>query len=198
MHRCRSDVGLVVLGAALAAGCNPHIPLNIQNMEPGDLVITEVMINPTAADHIGEWFELYAPGPKDVDIDGLLVKNEEGVSGDVGGADDLVVPAGTYALIARREEGVFASPELHPFAYYGQDPGLDDAEDSLELVAVAGTIDATYVFGALEATEGVAWQLDPAHISSVENDSDASWCAATNTLDNGDLGTPGALNDPCE
>jgi hypothetical protein len=200
MNAMESKVFAVIVAAAAAtSGCRARPPLDVTTLEPGDLVITEVMVNPAAvADHVGEWIELMVPGERDVDLNGVVVRNERGASGEILVEGDAVLAAGGIAAIARRDEGQFASPEIAPFAYWGQDPGFDDDADLVEIVAVAGTIDATYEFEAVEATEGVAWQLDPASNDAVKNDSATEWCAATTAMDNGDLGTPGALNDPCE
>jgi hypothetical protein len=44
---------------------------------------------------------------------------------------------------------------------------------------------------------GTAIQLDPTLLDATSNDDGANWCHAISTFGSGDLGTPGAANDPC-
>jgi hypothetical protein len=195
------------VGAAVAlwlgaGGCKLDFPLDVQSAEPGDVVITEVMINPAAvADHVGEWVEVYVPGNRDVDLDGMFLKSKTGSAGEIIGTVDYtaIVPGGGWAVIARRDEQNFASPEISPIAYWGQDPGLDDDDgEQISIIGSKGTLDQTYSMGQAEADEGVAWQLDPSSLEAIRNDTPTAWCSAVTEMDNGDLGTPGTINDLCD
>ncbi|NRD51458.1 lamin tail domain-containing protein, partial [Corallococcus exiguus] len=68
---------------------------------PGDLVITEVMANPRGDDTLGEWVELRATAP--VDLNGVTLVAEAGEA-TVKAEGCLSLSAGEYAVLARRTD----------------------------------------------------------------------------------------------
>ncbi len=71
----------------------------------GDLVITEIMKDPSSAlDENGEWFEIYNTTSSAIDIDGWLLKddgtNTHTINSVIGGL--TVVPAGGYLVLGKK------------------------------------------------------------------------------------------------
>ena len=165
----------------------------------GALVITEVMQQPLAtADENGEWFELFNTTPFDIDLQDWAVSDLD-VDGFVV-VGSLVVPAGAFAVLCRDAQaaqngGVGCDYE------YGAGAALATGPDALVLSSSASTeIDRVEWDGGplFPASPGVAMSLDPADIDHAANDDGSSWCGATSPYGDGDLGTPGAPNEPCE
>jgi uncharacterized protein (TIGR03382 family) len=151
----------------------------IDALAPGELVISEVMREPQAAPEQGQWFELLLAGDSPVDLLGLQV--EAGGEAQVQGF--LVLMPGEPLVVGRS-----ADPALNG----GAPVDLEVPEMALgERITLSNTDGplATLELSDLPLTPGASASLAP----------DASrWCPATSTYGDGDRGTPGAINDPCE
>lgn len=173
----------------------PDPVLAVADLVPGDLVVTEVLANPAAAeDAVGEWIEVYVPGASSVDLDGLVIEDEAGGQGTVVGS--LVVAPGGYAVLGRSDAARFTPADIAPDAFYGDQPALNNASgDLVRLVGPGGVLDETARY--TRAANGRAWQLSADATSAVDNDDPSRWCRATLAGPGGDRGTPGAPNDGC-
>ena len=164
----------------------------------GDLLITEVMPSPDAvSDARGEWFEVLAT--RDVDLNGL------GLDRASDNANPNVVTASACLRLAAGERAVFARSS-DPALNGGLPPVTAGFSFSLITGSPASPGDVRILYGetVLDAvtwtrsTRGAARQLDPAIDDPDANDVETSWCNATVAYGDGDLGTPGAANTPCE
>ena len=70
----------------------------IQIINPGDLVITEIMLNPSAVpDADGEWFEVYNATDHPIDMLGLTI-SDDGFDSHVIG-ESLIVPSDGFVVL---------------------------------------------------------------------------------------------------
>ncbi|MEL6344519.1 MAG: lamin tail domain-containing protein [Myxococcota bacterium] len=171
--------------------------------EPGDLIFSELMINPDAVDDVqGEWFELYNTSGSQIDIQGYTIQDEDFDEWviDV----PMVVPPGEYFVLcantdAARNGGVetcdaaFVRPQLPP-------PGLalGNSGDEMILIRPDGEEIDRVEYTSSWVRAGTAIGLDPDHLDNVSNDDRANWCEQSTAIRaGGDDGTPGEENDPC-
>jgi hypothetical protein len=158
----------------------------------GDLVISEVMADPSAvADATGEYFEVTVV--RSVDVNDLQLGTTPGT------------PLVTLADPAcrRRAAGsriVFART-ADPATNGGVPPvestfnfSLANGGGQLYVGVLGATVDAV-TWSAM--TSGAARGLDPGAVDPAQNDNLDKWCNATSTFGAGDRGTPGAANDVC-
>ncbi len=157
---------------------------------PGDLVITEVMANPRGDDTLGEWVEVRATAP--VDLNGLMVGSDSaGTKVEEGRCVSLA--AGEQAVLARRTDGVLNGGLPPPVGTFGVD--LRNSGGVVLVRAGEVLIDGA-VYGPAE--EGVAQQVSAPLADARANDSQAAWCRATDAYGTrGNLGTPGRANRVC-
>ncbi|MEZ4235602.1 MAG: lamin tail domain-containing protein [Myxococcota bacterium] len=170
--------------------------VTVADLVAGDLVVTEVMQNPSAVDDgLGEWFEVLNATANEVDLGGLEVYDLGSDSFTVGSS--LLVPAGGRVVF-----GIDGDPLLNGAVSVDYDyDGLTLGNGDDELYLGFGGV----VFDAVEWDGGPIWpdpngasmQLDPAQTDATANDDGANWCESTSAFGAGDLGTPGADNDPC-
>lgn len=170
---------------------------------PGDVVITELMIAPTAVERAdGQWIELYNPGDVHVNLAGCEVTVTPPDDDDPPGVWALPAPL-VIPPKARRVVGASADPEVN-----GGAPVALGWGDALELPIGAFTLALSC--GDLTLDEvpygstvgwlgpnGTAFALSPFRQSAEANDVASSWCLATATYGDGDRGTPGAANASC-
>ncbi|MBT3222050.1 MAG: S8 family serine peptidase, partial [Proteobacteria bacterium] len=96
--------GLVNPYGALTAG-------SAADIEPGDLYITEVMVNPKVCkDSIGEWFELYNATDDAINLQGLLLSNKKNQVT----LGEYWLGAGEFAVLGRGPNGKWGDPDVTP------------------------------------------------------------------------------------
>jgi hypothetical protein len=160
---------------------------------PGDLVITEVMANPTCAGDDCEWFEVYNATDAAVDLQGLIIWDEDTDEGVV--STSLVVGAGEYAVIAATDMTTW--PYAFPAgAYFGGLPALGNGGDLVAILNATEILDEIAPW--VDAEAGRTWRLDPLVLDAEGNDNVASWCFSDTPLVDanvvGEYGTPLAAN----
>jgi subtilisin family serine protease len=166
-------------GAALAGEEPPAAiyDLTIDQVWPGELVVSEFMANPAAAsDTYGEWIEVHNTTTEfRIHLEGLVVADDaaEGVVSEA-----IALEPGERAVLGRRDAGSFDHPDVSPDGYYGN-LALNNGGDSLTLL------------NAYETLDSVTWGSEGAVSGSSRELVDGSWVDATNELPSGDLGTPG-------
>jgi hypothetical protein len=192
-----SFTGDLCIGALQNSCVLQSTDVGVDALVAGDLVITEFMQNPNAVtDNVGEWFEIYNNTADTVNLNGLVVSDLGSDSITV--ASDVSVAAGAYAVLGVSDDSATNGGVTVDYAY-GSALGLANTSDELVLSFGSTTFDtivwddgATFPDGT-----GVSSSLDPASTDETLNDDGGNWCDATSTYGDGDLGTPGAVNDSC-
>lgn len=191
------DLGYTGGALGCAAGCTfdetgcTDFPLPLAT----EIVITEVMQNPTAIDDTnGEWFELHNPSLVETfELRGCTV--EGGGVGESFVIDtDLRIDAGSFLTLATGPMPGFVPDYAWPGAF-----ALVNGSDTVRLVCGGVTIDeVAYDDGAtFPDPAGASMQLEPTTTDTVANDDGGNWCPGQTPFGPGDLGTPGSANASC-
>ena len=166
----------------------------------GDLIFSEIMQNPSAvSDGDGEWFEVYNTTGADIDMLGYTIQAGGSPSIEVI-STSVVVPAGGYALFARKSDPLVNGGL--PTPAYDYDDGLNFGNSSQTvkiLDGAGGTVfEMTYDNGATYPDpNGASMTLDPTKLNATDAAIGTNWCTGSTPYGLGDLGTPGAGNDTC-
>jgi hypothetical protein len=172
----------------------------IQEANPGDVVISEIMPSPTAVPgEVGQWIELVNVTDGDLDIRGWVLHDLDPVNPRwhvIRGVAPVVVPAGGIlvlgALADRSRNGDV--PVDYPWSSYS----LDHDADEVVLEARGEPVDTVrYAGPAWPVGPGRSLSLDPGHLTAQGNDDPQAWCPGAGAYNAEDRGTPGALNPPC-
>jgi hypothetical protein len=160
--------------------------------QPGDIVITEFMPDPDAAnDSDGEWIELYVGAA--VDLNELDIgKADGGVEFSLPGGDCLPAAAGSRVVLAASDD-----PALNgnlPQVDFLLQMSLVNGGDGISVALDGQLLDEVIYSGS---TTGAATSLDPAFRTPADNDNEDNWCPAQAAYGDGDLGTPGGANPAC-
>lgn len=162
----------------------------------GDLVITEIMHNPTMVwDSRGEWFEVQNRTDGIVQLYGLSLSSD----GDIGFTADTNswLPIDDFAVFAPRADDTENGGVTVDEVYYFSDFWLGQT-DSITLSSNQGIVDTvSYDRWTWGQYDGVSINLSPVATDATDNDTAQFWCEATNTYGDGDLGTPGLPNRDC-
>jgi hypothetical protein len=149
----------------------------------GDLVITEVMADPTTGP---EWFEVVNLASVPLELSGVELLDDD--------IDFHVISAGTSFVVAPGEIIVLGSAAASYVDLVFAGFSLDPAGDAIVLRDGTEIIDRVHWTETL--TSGVAWSLSASKTTAAANDTAASWCSATGSFESG-LGTPGVANPVC-
>ncbi len=175
-------------------------PYSLTDIGIGDLIITEVMQNPSAVlDAAGEWFEIYNDSGGEVELSGLYVADASTDSFTVSGS--LRVAAGGHVVFGKRVDQTTNGGVPVDYAF-GTSMNLGNGDDALILAesAAMAVIFDTVIWDdgdTFPDPNGASMNLDSGAYDAVLNDDGNSWCLGTTTFGSGDRGTPGSLNVVC-
>ncbi len=162
--------------------------------EAGDIIITEIMQNPSAVyDSEGEWFEIYNTTSAAIDINGWYIRDNDTDSHQIANGGPLLVPAQDYFVLSRNGNSATNGGVTVDYEYSGVD--LGNSGDEIVLFAADGTTEIDRV----EYDGGSNWS-DPTGASMyftgqvADNNNDYSnWSTSQIPWDGsaGDAGSPG-------
>lgn len=156
-------------------------------LSPGDLIINEVMANPSGQEPDGEWIEIYNPGLMDIDLQGLTLMDNNG-SHVI--ASSVVVPAQGYAVLVNNENFEINGGLIGADYEYGDDLILSNGGDLVRLAEgstmISGMNYGSSINGRSRALRCALLDTVSANYSSTPTDQ---------TFGDGDAGTPGFYND---
>src|SRR5580704_14411480 len=163
----------------------------------GDVVITEVMPKPDAVSAtVGQWFEVEALNDVDLNGVGLDRANDSSPPEVLMSGDCIHMAANSFAVFARSSDST-ANGGLDTLATFSF--SLDPATNP-DVQLVYGNVVLDQVTWT-SAPSGASLQLDPSKTDPASNDDPSNFCPGTQIYDTiggiSDLGTPGAMNDPC-
>ena len=193
-----APLALVALSlAASITGCGGDGPSDpCAGLLPGDLVISEVMANPSGADDGREWVEIHNPGSAELSLTGLeLVRSAEDGSGARAHVLDTadLLAAGAYYVL-----GGVLDAARPSYVNYGYGDALGDfGNTSGRVVLRCGdrVIDEVVY---LDSTDGASRAYDgDLPPNATANDDTTRWCDSPATFSTGDFGSPGVRNASC-
>jgi len=178
--------GAIAAGADGGSGAAPAPP---PPSTAGQVVITEIMLNPEALrDDEGEWLELYNPSTNATfDLRGCAL--DDGAAKPHPIASSLLLAPKAFVTVARSAKVAFHADALLSFSFA-------NTADRVGLVCDGVEIDRVAYDGAFPLVAGASLSLDPGAMDASDNDRAEAWCAARTSY-GADLGTPGAANPPC-
>jgi len=177
---------------------SPGIP-TVGALGYGDLLITEIMANPTAlSDTEGEWFEIYNNSDESIDLQNLILGRDDANRHTI--TDPIVLLPGSYAVFERNDTASTA-----PLSYtYGSALLLPNTGAVLSIFnegteTEPGPLIFSVDYGGANFPEGSGASicLNPNQLNAPDAILGGSWCISTSSFNTGDLGTPGSVNDVC-
>lgn len=197
-----ADAGAPSADAPIGADSSKPLPdgtVVLSGIAPGDLVVTEVMKNPRAvADKVGEWVEVTNVTDAPIALDGVVLRDAKTDQHIIKSGGTLVLPPGGAAVLGASGDEAANGGVKVDYVYQGF--YLGNGIDQVILEAEGVVIDEVTYGGATTGwpeLDGASMMLSPDHLTAVDNDDAASWCASSLPFGAGDLGTPGVANPAC-
>ncbi|MCA9885796.1 MAG: lamin tail domain-containing protein, partial [Anaerolineae bacterium] len=168
---------------------------------PGDLVFSEMMINPDLVyDEVGEWVELYNTASYAIDVGGYSFHDDDYDHYALVGP--LIVEGGDYLVLCastnRAENGGVDCDGWFHRDYQGDGLALANREDEVVLSRPDGVEIDWLHYDEDWFQMGVAIGIDPSFMTSGANDDREHWCDQVSVMESGEFGTPGRENDRCQ
>ena len=171
-------------------------------VEPGDLVFSEMMVNPSAVeDEQGEWVELYNTSGAGIDVAGYTFRDDDVDAWVLEGP--LVVEAYGYVVLCA-DVDPNANGGVPCDGWFNRDStgaglALANGEDELVLTRPDGVEIDWLHYDSTWYTAGIALGLGADWLEGGANDDVTHWCNQTTiTAPMTEPGTPGLANDACE
>ncbi|RMH92809.1 MAG: lamin tail domain-containing protein, partial [Calditrichaeota bacterium] len=171
--------------------------LQPQGVNPGDIIITEIMQNPAAvSDANGEWFEIYNTTNSAIDIDGWTIRDDGTDSHTINNSGPLTVPAKGFLVLGIDSNSATNGNYTANYQYSGFT--LDNGADEVVLEDLTGTvIDSVDYDGGVSFPNptGASMALK---VFTSDNNVGSNWTTSTSreptfSGTSGDLGSPGTL-----
>lgn len=169
--------------------------------EPGDLVFSELMINPEAVeDEVGEWVELYNTSGSPIDVAGYTFRDDDTDAWVLEGP--ILVAAADYVVLCANVDPTLNGGIACDGVFFRDSTGnglaLANGPDEVVLTRPDG-VDIDFLhYEELWYVPGFATGLDPSWLRSGDNDDVTHWCNAVTLLPGAvEPGTPGSQNDLC-
>ncbi|MEC7949552.1 MAG: lamin tail domain-containing protein [Myxococcota bacterium] len=177
---------------------------NPRDPDAGEMVISEIMIDPDATtDRLGEWVELENGSSDWINLAGHRLA-DEGVDDHeilATGPGSLVVGPGDFIVICvsddRWDNGGVDCQGTVPYEPWGGGFALANGGDEVALLSPGGVTLDRFAYGAGFAHVGASMGVDPDYATVHGNDAVGAWCDQWSFLPGGDSGNPGEPNDWC-
>lgn len=164
----------------------------------GDLIITEIMVNPNTTEQYGEWFEVYNTTKNAILLTGLQIG--DGFGKELIKTTGLVLEPGGYFVFGSGDDLGGGGKANYVYAYAKSSIAFNNKGDSVTL-SYGGQVIDTVKYGGkdwLAVPAGKTFQLSPKQMSATANNNGAAWCVATTAFGTkGAKGTPGKKNTDC-
>jgi hypothetical protein len=166
----------------------------------GDLLITEIMFNPTAiGDASGEWIELYNNSAYDQNLQNLVIRR---------GSDNDFHVISSKLVLAPDEYAVLANSDTatNNVDYKYSGISLLNGGDNIIINTYGtngtdGDVICSVDYGASGFSTSISGKSIQLNVGITDADAarlGTNWCASTLAYNTGDLGTPGAANSQCQ
>jgi hypothetical protein len=188
-----STILAVSVAAAVLAASPPAVAaIGLAALEPGHLLISEVLPDPAkVADTRGEWFEIYNTRPEAVNLAGLIVTSDGGATPErFVVITDAFVPPNGFFLFGRSTDTATNGGYIADLAW-GTALGLGNGADWLRLEKPEGTLLAELSWA--NAVAGVSLEVQGGTLPTLVP-ADLAPTPAGFIYGLGDRGTPGARN----
>lgn len=175
---------VLTLFACLLCYTSPHsfsALLTVDDLSVGDLLITEVMANPDAvSDGNGEWFEIINTTADEIDLNGMLLRDNGSNQHTVFSDSALLLQSGEYFTFGRN--GDTSSNGGYQTDYTYNNFTLGNSSDAIVLETVTTIIDSLFYSGSIFGQKGNSAEL---------TSSGFALSASELVYGLGDIGSPG-------
>jgi hypothetical protein len=169
--------------------------LEMEDVQTGDLIITEIMNNPSAVnDDDGEWFEITNTSNQDINLNGLEIGDDDGVDDTI--SEDLVIQSNEHLVFGINGDSSTNGGVSIDYVY-SSEINLSNSSDEVILSFDGTALDRVAYDSTFPTVAGKSMSLNPDQTDNALNDNGTNWCYALSAQASGDFGTPGESNDDC-
>lgn len=166
---------------------------------PGELLITEIMPNPSAlSDTEGEWFEIYNNSDRVINLQNLILGRDDVNRHTITESIDL--SPGSYMVFERTDQATSASGYTYSSGILLPNTGANLSIFNEGTETEPGVLIFSVDYGGTDFPNvaGASISLNPDLLNAADAVMGTSWCSSISVYNTGDLGTPAAVNDPCQ
>ncbi len=165
------------------------ISLSAATIEPGDLIITEVMANPKAvSDANGEWFEIYNATSSTLNLANLNL-SDDGSNNHTVASDPLNLAPNSFFVFGRNGNTTTNGGYTADYVYSGFT--LSNDSDQI-ILSLGGIVIAQLAYTGGFVINGISSELKS--LPSLVSNFGGTPEEASYLFGDGDYGTPGAMN----
>lgn len=182
VHACTTAAFIIALNSTISTSFAA-----IRAPAAGDLVISEVMANPSAvSDSAGEWFELFNPTLDSIILNNLFISDNGSNLHQINSGSSLLIDSGQYFVLARNGDinlngGIVADYVYSGFSLGNTSDAIIISSDTVEITRLE------YSTGFAQSGKSTELFRLPSTLDNYQTTADTFLYGA------GDVGTPGTL-----
>lgn len=195
--KTKMAVGLSLLVLSACGSSSTGTTELCKGRKAGDLVVTEIMLDPAGTDTGAEWFEIYNTLGTDIDLKGMVLFTRDT---DGSGAKSHTIKAGTIKAQSYFTFGDVRSGALPSYISYTYADSLGSFGNARGVVGIkCGTTTFDEFTWTRAAKVDRSRSFDPTAMkTAMNNDDETKWCDSSGNVFAGtSQGTPGAENAVC-
>ena len=161
-------------------------------INPGDLLISEVMANPAAVtDSNGEWFEIFNASINPIDLNGLTISDDGSNSHIINTGEPFLIAPGEYFVLSNNSEPESNGGFITDYVYSGF--SLANSSDQIIIRNDSIEIAELEYSGIPFGVAGISAELINQLINPQANDYGNTPNNIAFQYGDGDFGTPGSV-----
>ena len=173
----------ILLAQLLGPILTCNTPSIAQAASVSDLLITEIMANPSAVtDTNGEWFELFNPTSDSINLSGITLSDAGSNSHIISSSSDLWLDSGSYFVLGRNSTSLSNGGFIADYVY--SNFTLGNSSDQIIFSEEANEL-LRFDYGSGFVANGASMEL------LSDNMIASNFAASTSPYGDGDFGTPG-------
>jgi len=174
---------------------------DVETPTSGDIIITELLQNPNiTSDDDGEFFEVYNKTASPIDMNGWLLEDHNSSITINNANGTTIVPANGYLVFATNADNT-ENGNINQVDYDLEGSDIILANSNGRIILTAGTTEIDRVEWVGDGSDnfpipnGASMELSINTLEGTLNNDGNNWGLAVTAFGDGDLGTPGTIND---
>lgn len=190
------------LGAHFACGERPQKPgSNCSGIGQGELLITEVMPNPSGSDEGQEWFEIYNASSRTLFLDDLTITASKPDLSQMKRMQvyEFEIPPKQYVVFGGMLKAV--APDFVDYAYANSLSSLPNSSGGRLAIYCGDVLVDEFFYPPWDKNEGKSVILDGSKAPeewAQDSPDQRVYCASLQSYDGTNMGSPKQRNEPCK
>lgn len=203
------NLTISTLAAAILLAFVALVSADNGDVGAGDLVINEIMYNPSTSEPQTEWFEVYNNSGAEIDLDGCAFSEESGDTFTIAVGSNVRIVTDDYFVFGHTDNPSYTVDHIYGGGGFFQLNNNGVGHCDVITITCPDAGGTPVMIDSVAYDDSGDWPSDSPDDHSIsfgvpngstgdhtsDNDNGSNWGKSTSIMDTGDYGTPGSKND---